>query len=156
MRIKAVLMLKRNATRNYIDFVPMQHRLGDAGPLKAMQSFDRLYPQPNGEPPTQQLLVQPAKPMPSDLEESRLSEYKRLAPDGMIGKPYAKPAPAARPGFLSASPNRLRNNRAVKIIPLPSRAPPQPLSSDSRFRLSHQAPGFRRPARPAAFSHSQE
>jgi hypothetical protein len=80
LRIKAVLILKRNATRDYIDFVAMQDRLGDAGTLKAMQSFDRLYPQPNGESPTQQLLVQLAKPLPYDLEETRLSEYKRLAP----------------------------------------------------------------------------
>ena len=45
-----------------------------------MRSFDRLYSQPNGESPTQQLLVQLAKPMPYDLEETRLSEYKLLAP----------------------------------------------------------------------------
>lgn len=80
LRIKAVLILKRNATRDYLDFVAMQDRLGEAGTLAAMRSFDRLYPQPNGESSTQQLLVQLAKPMPYDLEETRLSEYKLLAP----------------------------------------------------------------------------
>jgi len=80
LRIKAVLILKRNATRDYLDFVAMQDRLGEAATLTAMRSFDRLYPQPNGESPTQQLLVQLAKPMPYDLEETRLSEYKLLAP----------------------------------------------------------------------------
>jgi hypothetical protein len=79
LRIKAVLILKRNATRDYLDFVAMQDRLGEAGTLAALRSFDRLYPQPNGESPTQQLLVQLAKPMPYDLEETRLSEYKLLA-----------------------------------------------------------------------------
>lgn len=80
LRIKAVLILQRNATRDYLDFVAMQDHLGDAGTLSALRSFDRLYPQPNGESPTQQLLVQLAKPMPYDLEETRLSEYKLLAP----------------------------------------------------------------------------
>jgi hypothetical protein len=80
LRIKAVLILKRNATRDYLDFVAMQDRLGESGTLEAMRPFDRLYPQANGESPTQQLLVQLAKPMPYDLEETRLSEYKLLAP----------------------------------------------------------------------------
>jgi len=80
LRIKAVLILKRNATRDYLDFVAMQDQLGAAGTLKAMRPFDRLYPQSNGESPTQQLLIQLAKPMPYDLEETRLSEYKMLAP----------------------------------------------------------------------------
>jgi hypothetical protein len=80
LRIKAVLILRRNATRDYIDFVALQDRLGDEGTLKAMQSFDRLYPQASGESPTQQLLVQLANPMPYDLEKARLSEYKLLVP----------------------------------------------------------------------------
>jgi hypothetical protein len=51
LRIKAVLILKRNATRDYVDFVAMHDRLGMKGTLAAMSSFDRLYPQPNGESP---------------------------------------------------------------------------------------------------------
>jgi len=49
LRIKAVLILKRNATRDYIDFVAMHDGLGMKGTLAAMSTFDRLYPQPNGE-----------------------------------------------------------------------------------------------------------
>jgi hypothetical protein len=80
LRIKAVLILKRNATRDYLDFIALQDRLGAAATAEAMRSFDRLYPQPSGESSLQQLLAQLAEPRPYDLEEMRLSEYKRLAP----------------------------------------------------------------------------
>ncbi len=79
LRIKAVLILKRNATRDYIDFVALHDRLGMKGTLTAMGSFDRLYPQPNGESPTQQLIVQLSSPMPFDLSQTDLSEYKKLS-----------------------------------------------------------------------------
>jgi hypothetical protein len=79
LRIKAVLILKRNATRDYIDFVAMRDRLGMLGTLAAMSSFDRLYPQPNGESPTQQLIVQLSSPMPFDLSQTDLSEFKKLS-----------------------------------------------------------------------------
>jgi hypothetical protein len=79
LRIKAVLILKRNATRDYIDFVAMHDRLGMKRTLAAMSSFDRLYPQPNGESPTQQLIVQLSSPMPYDLSQTDLSEYKKLS-----------------------------------------------------------------------------
>lgn len=79
LRIKAVLILKRNATRDYLDFVALQDRLGAPGVVAAMRSFDRLYPQPNGQSALQQLLAQLAAPQPYDLEETRLAEYKRLA-----------------------------------------------------------------------------
>jgi hypothetical protein len=79
LRIKAVLILKRNATRDYIDFVAMHDRLGMKRTLAAMSSFDRLYPQPNGESATQQLIVQLSSPMPYDLSQTDLSEYKKLS-----------------------------------------------------------------------------
>jgi hypothetical protein len=79
LRIKAVLILKRNATRDYIDFVAMHDQLGMKRTLAAMSSFDRLYPQPNGESPTQQLMVQLSSPMPFDLSQTNLSEFKRLS-----------------------------------------------------------------------------
>jgi hypothetical protein len=80
LRIKAVLILKRNATRDYLDFVALQDRLGTAELVEAMRPFDRLYPQPNEQSALQQLLAQLALPRPYDLEETRLREYKRLAP----------------------------------------------------------------------------
>ena len=80
LRIKAVLILKRNATRDYIDFVAMHDRLGIAGTLEAMRPFDRLYPQTNGESPTQQLIIQLSSPMPFDLSQTDLGEFKKLSP----------------------------------------------------------------------------
>lgn len=80
LRIKAVLILKRNATRDYLDFVALQDRLGEAATVAAMQSFDRLYPQLNGESALQQLMVQLTEPHPYDLDETKLAEYKQLAP----------------------------------------------------------------------------
>ncbi|MDE2255059.1 MAG: hypothetical protein KGL42_12485 [Betaproteobacteria bacterium] len=80
LRIKGVLILKRNATRDYLDFVALGAQMGDDVVVNALRPFDRLYPQPNGESPTQQLLVQLGDPIPYDLEEVRLNEYKNLAP----------------------------------------------------------------------------
>ena len=45
-----------------------------------MSHLDRLYPQPNDESALQQLQIQLANPLPYDLEETRLTEYKNLAP----------------------------------------------------------------------------
>jgi hypothetical protein len=78
LRVKAVLILKRNATRDYLDFVALAHHLGDEKVARALQYFDRLYPQPNGESALQQLQIQLSQPLPFDLEETELPEYKNL------------------------------------------------------------------------------
>jgi len=80
LRIKSALILKRNATRDYLDFVALADHLGDESTAKALQPLDRLYPQPTGESALQQLQIQLANPMPFDLEETNLAEYKNLAP----------------------------------------------------------------------------
>lgn len=80
LRIKGVLILKRNATRDYLDFVALADHMGDDSLARALQSFDRLYLQANGESPLQQLQVQLANAVPYDLEETELSEYKSLHP----------------------------------------------------------------------------
>ena len=80
LRIKGVLILKRNATRDYLDFMALADRMGDESVANALQSFDRLYQQDNGESPLQQLQVQLANALPYDLEETELSEYKNLDP----------------------------------------------------------------------------
>ena len=80
LRIKGVLVLKRNATRDYLDFVALADHLGDESVAIALQSFDRLYQQTNGESPLQQLQVQLANAVPYDLEETNLGEYKNLNP----------------------------------------------------------------------------
>lgn len=78
LRIKGVLILKRNATRDYLDFTALAERLGFDQVVAALRSFDRLYPQPNEESALQQLQVQLANPLPYDLEETNLAEYKNL------------------------------------------------------------------------------
>lgn len=79
LRIKGVLILKRNATRDYLDFVALAHHMGDESTTTALQSLDILYPQENNESPLQQLQVQLANALPYDLEEIELHEYKHLA-----------------------------------------------------------------------------
>lgn len=80
LRIKGVLILKRNATRDYLDFVALAHHMGDEKMVEALRPFDRLYPQPNEESALQQLQIQLAQPLPYDLKESNLAEYKNLDP----------------------------------------------------------------------------
>jgi hypothetical protein len=80
LRIKAALILKRNATRDYLDFVALADHIGDERAALALQPFDRLYRQDNGQSPLQQLQVQLANALPYDLEETALGEYKNLAP----------------------------------------------------------------------------
>lgn len=78
LRIKGVLILRRNATRDYLDFVALADHLGDAGFVASLGSFDSLYPQPNGESALQQLQIQLGQPLPYDLESMNLAEYKHL------------------------------------------------------------------------------
>jgi len=80
LRIKAVLILKRNATRDYLDFVALADQMEDQGVIDAFRTFDKLYPQSNNESALQQLQIQLANPLPYDLEETALAEYKNLAP----------------------------------------------------------------------------
>lgn len=58
LRIKGVLILKRNATRDYLDFLALADHMGDERASLALQLFDRLYQQASGESPLQQLQVQ--------------------------------------------------------------------------------------------------
>lgn len=78
LRIKGVLILKRNATRDYLDFLALADHMGDERMLEALRIFDRLYPQSNEESALQQLQIQLANPLPYDLEELGLAEYKNL------------------------------------------------------------------------------
>ena len=78
LRIKAVLILRRNATRDYLDFVALADFMGDDQVAEALGHFDRLYPQPNGQSALQQLQIQLAQPLPFDLDMMKLAEYKHL------------------------------------------------------------------------------
>lgn len=78
LRIKGVLALKRNATRDYVDFAALAHALGHDRAAAALERFDDLYPQESGESSLQQLIVQLASPEPFDLDAQTLPEYKGL------------------------------------------------------------------------------
>src|SRR6185503_7911270 len=80
LRIKGVLILRRNATRDYLDFAALAERIGPVRISEALARLDQLYPQPNGESALQQLQVQLANPMPYDLEDTNLKEYRQLHP----------------------------------------------------------------------------
>jgi len=78
LRIKGVLILRRNATRDYLDFAALADHMGDKKVSDALKSFDDLYQQDNGESPLQQLQAQLANALPYDLADTDLSEYKSL------------------------------------------------------------------------------
>ena len=80
LRIKGFLILRRNATRDYLDFVALANGLGPQGVGESMRRFDELYPQKNGESALMQLQTQLANPLPFDLEITNLSIYKHLVP----------------------------------------------------------------------------
>ena len=81
LRIKAVLILKRNATRDYLDFVALGTRMSAEALAGAMDPFDRLYPQDNGQSALQQLLAQLSSPRPFDLDETEPGDYRGLIPE---------------------------------------------------------------------------
>lgn len=84
LRIKAYLIVKRNATRDFIDFVALFDHLGVNKSLEALEGLDSFYPQPEGAiSMSQQLAMQLAEPKPWDLTQTDLSNYKELQ------KPYS-------------------------------------------------------------------
>lgn len=74
----AVLILRRNATRDYVDLAALGDGMGQFAAAAALNSFDDLYPQSSGESSLQQLCTQLASPLPYDLEQTDLSEYRHL------------------------------------------------------------------------------
>lgn len=80
LRIKGMLILKRNAMRDYLDFIALADQMSAQQITDALHDFDRIYPQANEESALQQLQVQLANPLPYDLDAVNLSEYKHLDP----------------------------------------------------------------------------
>jgi hypothetical protein len=83
-RIKAFLIVTRNATRDFIDFVALSEKLeqdrGAVALRKALGSLDRLYPQTNGASVLLQLAKQLSEPKPKDLGNEDLSVYRLIQP----------------------------------------------------------------------------
>ncbi|BAS29261.1 hypothetical protein LIP_3449 [Limnochorda pilosa] len=65
-RIKAWLVVTRNATRDFVDLCALSAKLED-GVEDALRPLDDLYPQSSGETVTRQLCRQLAEPRPFDL-----------------------------------------------------------------------------------------
>ncbi|WP_247219317.1 hypothetical protein [Synechococcus sp. C9] len=80
LRIKSFLVIRRNATRDYLDTVALANLLGTHQSYLALQQLDEYYPQPNHQSVLQQLLRQLAQPLPFDLDSTDLSTYKQLIP----------------------------------------------------------------------------
>ena len=78
LRIKGFLIISRNATRDYIDFVALSEHLGIEKTNESLKDFDKLYPQENDASALKQLLIQLSNPLPYDLRETDLTKYKNL------------------------------------------------------------------------------
>lgn len=78
LRIKAYLIVRRNATRDYIDFVALFDHLGVNRSLGALDSLDPLYPQEGQNSISQQLSLQLSEPRPWDLAQTDLTCYRSL------------------------------------------------------------------------------
>lgn len=80
LRIRAVLILKRNATRDCLDTAALIDDMGREDTVEALERFDLLYPQPNAQFALTPLQVQLADPLPYDLDALELPKYKDLDP----------------------------------------------------------------------------
>lgn len=69
LRVKAWLVISRNASRDYVDAGALAERLGRKRSVNALSSLDCLYPQTNGSSAIQQAARQLAEPRPFDLED---------------------------------------------------------------------------------------
>lgn len=80
-RIKAWLVLQRNATRDHLDLVALADRLGQARAVDVVLGLDAYYEDqqgPSGHRVATQLAKQLAEPRPYDLSEVDLAHYRRL------------------------------------------------------------------------------
>jgi hypothetical protein len=83
LRIKAWLVLRRNATRDYLDVVALADRLGVREAARVILDMDEYYEDqlgPGGRRAATQLVKQLAEPAPYDLSEVELAHYRKLDP----------------------------------------------------------------------------
>jgi hypothetical protein len=82
LRIKAWLIVERNATRDFLDVAAISATLGLEASARALATLDRLYPQGDDSGAVrQQLMRQLARPRAFDLDEIKpnLAGYKGIA-----------------------------------------------------------------------------
>ena len=80
LRIKAFLVVERNATRDYLDVAALSHHSGAEKSLKALERMNDLYADFAGEGGDMltTLVVKLSRPDPYDLTEVDLTEYKGI------------------------------------------------------------------------------
>jgi hypothetical protein len=81
LRVKAWLILRRNATRDYLDTVALADRLGNGRAAAVVGELDAYYEDQlgaGGRRVATQLAKQLAEPAPFDLSEVDLRRYRRL------------------------------------------------------------------------------
>jgi hypothetical protein len=81
LRIKAWLVLRRNATRDHLDVVALADRLGPRRAARVVLGMDEYYEDqigPGGLRVATQLAKQLADPAPYDLSEVDLPHYRKL------------------------------------------------------------------------------
>jgi hypothetical protein len=81
LRIKAWLVLRRNATRDYLDVVALAERMGPRDAARVILGMDDYYEDqlgPGGRRVATQLAKQLADPVPYDLSEVDLAHYREL------------------------------------------------------------------------------
>jgi hypothetical protein len=83
LRVKAWLVLRRNATRDYLDLVALADRIGAADAVRVLCELDEYYEDQQGAGGRRvatQLAKQLAAPAPFDLSEVDLQHYRKLKP----------------------------------------------------------------------------
>lgn len=83
LRVKAWLVLRRNAVRDYLDVVALAQKIGTERAVVVFGSIDDYYTDqigPGGKRVATQLAKQLADPDPYDISEVELGHYRRLVP----------------------------------------------------------------------------
>jgi hypothetical protein len=80
LRIKAFLLVERNATRDYLDVAALSHHLGLRAAARALEPMSELYAEFAGEGGDilVSVAVKLANPDPYDLTDVDLTEYKGI------------------------------------------------------------------------------
>jgi hypothetical protein len=82
LRIKAYLIVERNATRDYLDVAALSHRLGARKSAAALDGMNELYAEFAGEggDMLSTVVVKLTNPDPYDLTQLDLTEYRGIVP----------------------------------------------------------------------------
>jgi hypothetical protein len=80
LRIKAFLLVERNATRDYLDVAALSHHIGTQQSVAALESMNELYGEFAGEGGDMltSIITKLAAPDPYDLTDVDLAEYKGI------------------------------------------------------------------------------